>query len=339
RQMEAQEKPSAPRDVSSAELHITNHQDVKAEMDARNDSFVAVVEMGQSLLDRGHYASDEIQEKLEQLKDKRKGMVLHWEDRAEWLKLMLEVHQFARDAGVAEAWLLAQEPHVTCQEFGESADEVDELLKRQEAFEKSAGTWEERIALLEEARLAEEKRQEQLERERQEKEEEEEEARRAAEQEERFCHNHCQMSTDNGRPWHACLQIRGAADKEKELMEQTVQNGIPSDQESPKTNGEDAKEADGSAVPTAADEVQPATLKEGSLHRKHELDANGKKASSRSWNTVFCKLTDHGLGFYKDNKSAAAGALYHNEPPLPLAGAACEVASDYKKRKHVFKLQ
>ncbi|XP_032820091.1 spectrin beta chain, non-erythrocytic 1-like isoform X1 [Petromyzon marinus] len=321
RQMEAQEKP---RDVSSAELHITNHQDVKAEMDARNDSFVAVVEMGQSLLDRGHYASDEIQEKLEQLKDKRKGMVLHWEDRAEWLKLMLEVHQFARDAGVAEAWLLAQEPHVTCQEFGESADEVDELLKRQEAFEKSAGTWEERIALLErlttlevrehkrrEARLAEEKRQEQLERERQEKEEEEEEARRAAEQEER----------------------------EKELMEQTVQNGIPSDQESPKTNGEDAKEADGSAVPTAADEVQPATLKEGSLHRKHELDANGKKASSRSWNTVFCKLTDHGLGFYKDNKSAAAGALYHNEPPLPLAGAACEVASDYKKRKHVFKLQ
>lgn len=62
---------------------------------------------------------------------------------------MLEVHQFSRDAGVAEAWLLGQEPYLSSREMGQSVDEVEKLIKRHEAFEKSAATWEERFAALE----------------------------------------------------------------------------------------------------------------------------------------------------------------------------------------------
>lgn len=62
---------------------------------------------------------------------------------------VLEVHQFSRDAGVAEAWLLGQEPYLSSREMGQSVDEVEKLIKRHEAFEKSAATWEERFAALE----------------------------------------------------------------------------------------------------------------------------------------------------------------------------------------------
>lgn len=62
---------------------------------------------------------------------------------------VLEVHQFSRDAGVAEAWLLGQEPYLSSREMGHSVDEVEKLIKRHEAFEKSAATWEERFSALE----------------------------------------------------------------------------------------------------------------------------------------------------------------------------------------------
>lgn len=62
---------------------------------------------------------------------------------------VLEVHQFSRDAGVAEAWLLGQEPYLSGREMGQSVDDVEKLIKRHEAFEKSAATWEERFSALE----------------------------------------------------------------------------------------------------------------------------------------------------------------------------------------------
>uniref|UniRef100_A0A480VBU8 Spectrin beta chain n=1 Tax=Sus scrofa TaxID=9823 RepID=A0A480VBU8_PIG len=88
RQIEAQEKP---RDVSSVELLMNNHQGIKAEIDARNDSFTTCIELGKSLLARKHYASEEIKEKLLQLTDKRKEMIDKWEDRWEWLRLSKDV--------------------------------------------------------------------------------------------------------------------------------------------------------------------------------------------------------------------------------------------------------
>lgn len=62
---------------------------------------------------------------------------------------VLEVCQFFRDASVAEAWLIAQEPYLASRDYGHTVDGVEKLLKRHEAFEKSAASWEERFAALE----------------------------------------------------------------------------------------------------------------------------------------------------------------------------------------------
>merc|ERR1719385_515344 len=76
-------------------------------------------------------------------------MIHRWEERWEHLQLILEVYQFARDAAVAEAWLIAQDPYLKSDEFGQSIDEVENLIKKQEAFEKAAAAQEERFAALE----------------------------------------------------------------------------------------------------------------------------------------------------------------------------------------------
>ncbi|XP_023703245.1 spectrin beta chain isoform X6 [Cryptotermes secundus] len=146
RQMNTSEKP---RDVSGVELLMNNHQSLKAEIDAREDNFTACISLGKELLSRNHYASNEIKEKLVSLTNQRNSLLHRWEERWENLQLILEVYQFARDAAVAEAWLIAQEPYLMSQELGHTIDEVENLIKKHEAFEKSAAAQEERFGALE----------------------------------------------------------------------------------------------------------------------------------------------------------------------------------------------
>merc|ERR1739844_584239 len=146
RQMSTSEKP---RDVSGVELLMNSHQNHKAEIDARESNFSECISLGKELLTRNHYASNEIKEKLVELTEQRNGMLHKWEERWEHLQLILEVYQFARDAAVAEAWLIAQDPYLKSEELGQTIDEVENLIKKHEAFEKAAAAQEERFAALE----------------------------------------------------------------------------------------------------------------------------------------------------------------------------------------------
>uniref|UniRef100_A0A8C4YBM0 Spectrin beta chain n=1 Tax=Gopherus evgoodei TaxID=1825980 RepID=A0A8C4YBM0_9SAUR len=145
RQIEAQEKP---RDVSSVELLMKYHQEIRSEIETRQKSFTSCVDLGEKLLQHKHQASAEIKEKLLQLTKKRCEIMEKWDRRWNCLRLLLEVCQFFRDASVAEAWLIAKEPYLASSDYGQTVDSVEKLLKRHSAFEKSATTWEERFAAL-----------------------------------------------------------------------------------------------------------------------------------------------------------------------------------------------
>ncbi|KAJ3610274.1 hypothetical protein NHX12_022367 [Muraenolepis orangiensis] len=228
------ENQENPRDVSSVELLMNNHQGIKAEIDARNDSFTACIELGKALLARKHYASEEIKEKLLQLTDKRKDMIDKWEDRWEWLRLVLEVHQFSRDAGVAEAWLLGQEPYLSGREMGQSVDEVEKLIKRHEAFEKSAATWEERFSALERLTTMELL-----------------EVRRCQEEEERR---------------RQAAEAPPAEEGDGEAFE--VVNGVSDP--SPTGSPGEGRRGQAATLPTKTQLAPPPSQLEGFLHRKHE---------------------------------------------------------------------
>ncbi|CAH2041293.1 unnamed protein product, partial [Iphiclides podalirius] len=80
---------------------------------------------------------------------------------------------------------------------------------------------------------------------------------------------------------------------------------------------------------------------EGTLMRKHEWESGTKRASNRSWDKVYAVAKDGRMSFYKDQKTfkAAPEQLWRGEPPLDLNGAVVEVAANYTKKKHVFRLR
>uniref|UniRef100_G3SQ62 Spectrin beta chain n=1 Tax=Loxodonta africana TaxID=9785 RepID=G3SQ62_LOXAF len=369
--MDAQERP---RDVSSADLVIKNHQGIKAEIEARADSFSTCINMGQELLAKSHYAAEEISEKLSQLQARRQETADKWQEKMDWLQLVLEVLVFGRDAGMAEAWLCSQEPLVRSSELGCTVDEVESLIKRHEAFQKSAVAWEERFSALEKLTTLEEQ-----EKERKRKMEEEERRKQPPAPEPTAGHPAGDL-VDGRTPPDASWD--GTHPRLPSSAQPPTVNGVCSDAESSQPLLEQQRREQGSfpegPVPGTGDEAngpqgerqsrprgpappgmpqsrssEPAHVStlpprapepsaqeqmEGILCRKQEMEAFGKKAANRSWQNVYCVLRRGSLGFYKDAKAASTGVPYHGEVPVSLARAQGSVAFDYRKRKHVFKL-
>uniref|UniRef100_A0A8C2UX42 Spectrin beta chain n=1 Tax=Chinchilla lanigera TaxID=34839 RepID=A0A8C2UX42_CHILA len=340
RQIETQEKP---RDVSSVELLLKYHQGIKAEINTRAKNFNTCLELGESLLQRQHQASEEIREKLQQMMAKRLEMDKKWEDRDDRLRMLLEVCQFSRDASVAEAWLIAQEPYLASRDYGHTVDSVEKLIRRHEAFEKSTATWAERFAALEKPTTLELKEQRQSpERPTEEPGPQEEEGETAGEA---------------PQAYRATTTERTSPGEEEQARPQDLQPGAPpgqqEDGQQDKSVGDDgpASEPLCKVLDTPLSEGdEPTTLPaqlehghsvqmEGYLGRKHDLEGPNKKASNRSWNNLYCVLRNSELTFYKDAKNLALGVPYHGEEPLALRHAICEVAANYKKKKHVFKLR
>uniref|UniRef100_A0A3B4YXK3 Spectrin beta chain n=1 Tax=Stegastes partitus TaxID=144197 RepID=A0A3B4YXK3_9TELE len=325
----------SPRDVSSAGLVIANHQDIKSEIETRADSFTACTEMGNTLINNNHYAADEIREKLAQLQEKRDKINKKWQDKMDHLQIVLEVLQFGRDAYVAESWLAGQEPLVRAAELGSNVDEVESLIKRHEAFEKLAAAWEERFVSLEKLTTLEEH-------EIQRRREEEERARRPPTP---------PPQTSSwlfmyGCKWLLCSSLLPSSSVQSTSSPPSMSRFELQGSESESVNGpgRDSGLASSRLEPSATlpsrggAESEPEAM-EGMLCRKQEMESHSKKAASRSWQNVYCVLRKGSLGFYKDNKSASNGIPYHGEVPISLGEAVCEVAHDYKKRKHVFKLR
>ncbi|VDP31414.1 unnamed protein product [Echinostoma caproni] len=137
-----------PRDVSGVELLMNNHRSLKAEIDAREENFSICLSLGRTLLNRRHPREEDVREKCIQLVTERIQLSDQWTERWETLQLLLEVYQFARDAEVADAWLMAQEPYLASKDLGETLDETLALLKKHLAFERAAATQEERFLAL-----------------------------------------------------------------------------------------------------------------------------------------------------------------------------------------------
>lgn len=372
-QIDAQEKP---RDVSSADLVIKNHQGIKAEVDARADSFTTCISLGNTLLEKNHYASDKISEKLEQLQERRQETENKWKDKMEWLQIVLEVLMFGRDANVAEAWLSSQEPIVRSSELGSNVDEVENLIKRHEAFQKAVSTWDERFLLLEKRTTLEEnemrRRWEEEERNRpptpppaEPKQDETIQSHRIQEdhlippsllqerlqslQTEQVSVNGLYTDSDSPQPSTETRRLEDSLSENQGLDMTDAANGaktdlIPKDGSPPPSPQLVSRPTfapinlQTSTLPIGIPEPLASEQMEGMLHRKQEMESHTKKAANRSWQNVYCVLKKGSLGFYKDAKSATSGIPYHGEVPVQLSGAQCSVAHDYKKRKNVFKL-
>ena len=83
--------------------------------------------------------------------------------------------------------------------------------------------------------------------------------------------------------------------------------------------------------------VEQENIREGYLTCKVAV-VDGKKANDRSWKTVYAVLKCKALYMFKDKKMALDN-LEYEEKPVKLMESEVEVASDYTKRKNVFRVK
>ncbi|GMR59132.1 hypothetical protein PMAYCL1PPCAC_29327 [Pristionchus mayeri] len=336
REMNTHERP---RDVSGVELLMNNHQSLKAEVDAREDSFSACIALGRDLLNRKHYASSEIEKKLIRLTTERAEMMRKWEDRWEYLQLILEVYQFARDAAVAETWLMAQEPYLVSREYGRNLEETIKLIKKHEAFEKSASAQEERFLALEKLTTFELKEMQRR-----------EDETRAI---------HSRVTPSKGERTETTFPPSGGDVLVSSPTSSTVSSPLQSARETPLPKR--ASTLSSRDVPQRRMQQEPSTWRlslsrqprfdshdrkgqrqgeffEGSLMRKHTYESLDRRASNRSWDKLLAVLHQGQLSFYKDARHREELSPWRGESPVSLSGCSAH-ASAYPKKKNVISLR
>lgn len=110
------------------------------------------------------------------------------------------------------------------------------------------------------------------------------------------------------------------------------------------------KSASSEAVDDEADSSERASptrgpaeeeLLEGTLSRKHEWESTTKKASNRSWDKIYVVLKGNQLLSYKDQKQSKQepDTRLRHMGQIDLQGSSAEIASDYTKKKHVWRLK
>lgn len=134
-------------DVTGAEALIERHQDHRAEIDARAATFANFDAFGHELLDSKHYASPEIQERIEAIVAARENLLKAWQDREKALEQNLKQQQFLRDCEQAEDWMSMRESSLIGTS-GEDVDKVDALIKKHENFNRAITAQEAKIQAL-----------------------------------------------------------------------------------------------------------------------------------------------------------------------------------------------
>ncbi|XP_022101019.1 spectrin alpha chain, non-erythrocytic 1-like isoform X4 [Acanthaster planci] len=136
------------KDVTSAEALLERHQELHSEIEARAGSFQNFEAFGKQLLQNQHYASPEIQEKLDTLQQERETLDKEWTNRRVKLDQCLELQLFLRDCEQAEAWMASREAFLASEDITGSLDGVEALIKKHEDFDKAISAQEQKINTL-----------------------------------------------------------------------------------------------------------------------------------------------------------------------------------------------
>ncbi|XP_028831275.1 spectrin beta chain, non-erythrocytic 5 isoform X2 [Denticeps clupeoides] len=138
------------RDVATCRLQLGQHQQLWAEIVAREESYAHAVAMGEELLHLDPTHMREVQEKLGSLQEVRQQLHSHWEEKRRWLELNHLEQIFYKDTKHLETLSNAQEVLLKNSDLGTTVDETDGLIKRHEAFQKLLSSQEEKMVSLQE---------------------------------------------------------------------------------------------------------------------------------------------------------------------------------------------
>ena len=81
---------------------MERHQDYRTEIDARASTFHAFEQFGTQLIRSGHYAADDVRQRMEEVNEARRRLEDAWVERRRILDQCLELQLFNRDCEQCE---------------------------------------------------------------------------------------------------------------------------------------------------------------------------------------------------------------------------------------------
>ncbi|KAK2878694.1 hypothetical protein Q8A67_019485 [Cirrhinus molitorella] len=139
------------RDVATCDLQLFQHQQLWAEIVAREETYAQAVSMGQDLLEHDIPNAKEIQEKLKALQQEKEKLSDNWQSKQKWLENTYLEQVFYRDTEYMEKITNSQEIQLKNSDLGTTVDDVETLIKRHEAFEKLLNSQEDKMVALQES--------------------------------------------------------------------------------------------------------------------------------------------------------------------------------------------
>ncbi|XP_049277717.1 spectrin beta chain, non-erythrocytic 1 isoform X2 [Anopheles funestus] len=135
-------------DAAGATALKIQHDAIYGEIEAREQTFRELNELSDSMVQTGHYAATEVEEKCSALLDERAKLHSAYNKKKILLEQKIDLFCFMRDAKVIDNISSGQEATLSSSDFGQTVEVVQDQVKRHEAFEKLIQTQDEKVAIL-----------------------------------------------------------------------------------------------------------------------------------------------------------------------------------------------
>ncbi|KAJ8981846.1 hypothetical protein NQ317_001809 [Molorchus minor] len=129
KRMESQDKPNS---IAEAEAQLELHNELKAEINGRNEPFKVLIHYGQTCPEKDN---PKIKENVAKLRDLQDSIHTAWEERKEELTHEYDLQDFKEQVKQLNSWLATKEAFLNNDDVGDTPRAVEALLRKHNDFE------------------------------------------------------------------------------------------------------------------------------------------------------------------------------------------------------------
>lgn len=133
------------KDPTNLQAKIQKHQAFEAEVAAHANAIVVLDNTGTDMINKGHFASEIIKERLEELHRLWELLLSKLKDKGLRLRQALRLVQFMRECDEVMFWINDKEAFVSSEEFGQDLEHVEVLQKKFDEFQKDLHNHEDKV--------------------------------------------------------------------------------------------------------------------------------------------------------------------------------------------------
>ncbi|CAI4227013.1 unnamed protein product [Auanema sp. JU1783] len=133
------------KDTTNLQAKIQKHEAFEAEVQAHSKAITVLERTGHQMIQHGHYASDIIKSRLEELRALWDKLFFKLRDKGVKLQQALKLLQYIRQCDEVLYWIRDKETYVTADDMGMDLEHVEVLQRKFEDFLKELGNHQYRI--------------------------------------------------------------------------------------------------------------------------------------------------------------------------------------------------